>query len=181
MKKLRGKVFTVGMISLLLLASTTTFAQRGRGQMQGQRGPGFAQAECRIPDLTEDQQEQIKTLRTEHWNEVEEFRTDMRILHAEMNDLTSGSDYDATAASKKIEKISSLKKKMMKARLAHRNSVRSLLTEEQKVVFDNHRPGRGMGFGRAGGRGMGFGKGQGPRGYRGQGHPDYPNNRGLRW
>jgi Spy/CpxP family protein refolding chaperone len=171
MKKLRGKVLTAGMISLLLLASTTIFAQRGRGYMQGQRGPGSAQAECRIPDLTEDQQEQINTLRTEHWNEMDEFRTDMRILRAEMKDLTSGSDYDVKAADKKIEEISEMKEKMMKAQLNHRDEVRSLLTDEQKVFFDKHHPGKGNGFG----------KGHGPRGHRGQGRYDCPNNRGPRW
>lgn len=171
MKNLREKLLTAGMISLLLLASTTIFAQRGQGFKHGQCCPGFNTEECRIPDLTQDQQDEIKALRTAHWEAMQEYRTDMRILREEMDDLTSGSDYDAKAANKKIEEISSLKEKMMKARLAHRSSVRNLLTDEQKVVFDNHRPGRGMGFGR----------GHGPHGRRGPGPFNCPNGRSSKW
>ena len=171
MKKLRGKLLTAGMISLLLLASTATFAQRGQGFKQGQRGPGFNTEECRIPDLTQEQQDEIKALRTAHQQAMQEHRTDMRILREEMKDMTSGSDYNVKAAGKKIEEITSLKEKMMKARLAHRNSVRELLTDEQKVVLDSHRPGRGMGFG----------KGHGPHGRRGHGQFNCPSGRSSKW
>lgn len=164
MKTLKNTAIT----ALFLVMASALIAQPGYGRkgqnFEGERG----MQECRIPDLTEEQEEQIRESRTAHINDMEEFRTDMRILREEYRDLTSGQDYDKKAASKKIDAITALKNKMMKQNLEHRNEVRSMLSDEQKVHFDRHhfgRNNRGNGPGNFHkGRGYhkkGFGKGYG--------------------
>lgn len=134
--------------ALFLVMASALIAQPGYGRkgqnFEGERG----MQEFRIPDLTEEQEEEIQEIRTTHIADMAEFRTDMRILRAEYRDLTSGKDYNKKAASQKIDEITSLKNKMMQQNLEHRNEVRSLLTNDQKVYFDKHRFGRNhRGFG----------------------------------
>lgn len=165
MNTLKHNFLNAGILIMFLALTTTTFAQRG----QGPRFDGMQQGECRIPDLTDEQQEQMKTLRIEHRSAMEEYRADMRTLRAEYADLTSGSDYDTEAASERIDALTAVKNKMMKQRLEHRNEVRNLLTDEQKVIFDQRPHGKGgKGYGKGNyhhrdcdGHGAGFGKGRG--------------------
>lgn len=138
MNTLKHNFLNAGILMIFLALAATTFAQRG----QGQRFDGKQQNECRIPDLTEEQQEQITTLRTNHRSEMDEYRADMRTLRAEYADLTSGSDYDIKAASEKADALTDVKNKMMKQNLEHRDEVRNLLTDEQIVYFDRHHFGR---------------------------------------
>jgi len=164
MKTLKSTAIT----ALFVIMASALIAQPGYGRkgqnFQGERG----MQECRIPDLTEEQEQQIKELRAAHIDDMQEFRTDMRILREKYRDLTSGQDYNEKAASQKIDEITAIENKIMKANLEHRNEVRSMLTEEQKVYFDRRHFGkknRGYGPGnfhqRRGYHKQGFGEGYG--------------------
>lgn len=179
MKTQKRNFIGLFMLTIFLTLTTVASAQQGAGFRHGMKkgnGMGMNKGECRIPDLTEEQQSSINTMRSAHMEEMSEMHSDMRILNEQYRDVTSGPDYSVKAAGKKIEEISTLKEKMMKSRLAHRNAVRNLLTDEQKIIFDQHQPGRkGQGFGRGqrfhGGEGFGpHGKGKG----RGLGRGDCP-------
>jgi len=82
------------------------------------------------------------------------------------------------AVNKTIDKIAGMRATQMKQRLAHRQEVRSLLTDEQKAVYDNmpRRNGRGFGNGDGNGRRHGNGDGFGRRGSL-RGDCIYNNNR----
>ncbi|MDZ7778141.1 MAG: Spy/CpxP family protein refolding chaperone [Bacteroidales bacterium] len=159
---------------ILLGITITSFAQRGQGQKRGTMSEGPYQGECVIPDLTEEQQQQIKTLRMNNNSQMQDYQAERRILRAELDALTRGSSYDTKAATKKIDAITSLKNKMMKQRMEHRDEIRELLTDEQKMIFDQRKAKRGKGF-KSGnyhhkncdqpGAGEGYGRygGQGPR------------------
>ena len=161
MKTLKSTAITV----LFLVMASTMVAQPGYGRKAQNFDGERRMQECRIPDLTDEQEEQIRDLRTAHIEDREEVRSDMRILREEYRDLTSGQDYSKNAAAKKIDEITSLKNQMMQENLEHRNEVRALLTDEQKVYFDRHRSGRSN-------KGYGPGNNNRRRGYHKRGFGD---------
>jgi len=154
-------------ILMIMAFSLSTVAQPNwgkKGHGKGMKG----QQTCMqmIPDLTEEQEKQIKELRSDHWSAMSEYRSDMKILKAEYHDLLTGDDRNMNKAEKKIDEITGLKNKMMKERQSHMESIRSLLNEEQKEAFDrmmqHHKAGMRMGKG----HGMkGHNKGYGKKGW----------------
>lgn len=142
----------------------------GRGAGQGQ-GLGPGQGPCAVMyanllDLSDEQQEQIADLRTGHLKKMTDLRNQMREKRARLQTLTTGDNYNEREANRVIEELGTIHTTMMKERTSHRQEVRSLLTEDQQVIFDSRngrRMGQGMGRNRGGrGFGMGYGGGYGP-------------------
>lgn len=155
-------------MTMALLATSVSFAQPGRGMGPcGGANMGNAQApdgqmQCRIPDLTEDQQTKIDALRVEHYKAVQPLRNQLNEIQAKYRTLMTTDPVDTKAVDKLIDERTSLMNKMMKLNAAHRAQVRSLLTDEQKISYDRMGSGRGMGMGQRGPRGQrGFGGGYG--------------------
>ena len=174
-------------VIMIMAFSVSTIAQPrwgNRGQGKGMKGPQNCYQ--MIPDLTEEQEEQIEDLRTDHWKAMSEHRSDMRTLSAEYQDLMAGDDRNPKKAESKIDEITDLKNKMMKERQNHREEIRNLLNDEQKTYFDQRMQRHGSCIGMGPGKGHGFGKGDG-RGHNWKGHPGWHgkpggcNGDGPRW
>lgn len=147
---MKAKMF-VGMIALLaVFLVNDAMAQRGR------RAPDVRERErtdmratrhadqplrgtmayCQVlPDLTEEQEEAIHDLRleqmernTHHRNKMDELRVRKR------NIMTGTTDGDVDEV---IDDMTELRNTQMKDNVRHRESVRDLLTDDQRVVFDN--------------------------------------------
>lgn len=142
MKNNNQRILTVAIVSIILSASA--FAQRNGNNSYCNR-----QA---LPDLTEVQSEKIAEYRTNHIAEMTRVKAELRVLKAELFQLEIAEQADIKQINAKIDEISVLKTKMTKSHYKHRQDVRSLLTEEQKVVFDAN---RGKRFGRGHGKGYG--------------------------
>jgi Spy/CpxP family protein refolding chaperone len=91
----------------------------------------------RIPDITEEQQEQIKELRTGHMKEMLPLRNQVQEKRAHLQTVSSGENVDMDEVNNAIEDISKLKMEMAKKRAAHRQQIRNVLTEDQRVFFDS--------------------------------------------
>jgi Spy/CpxP family protein refolding chaperone len=137
----------------LMLGTTTVFAQGWRNANRPGRNiePG---TRMNIPlDLTEEQQAKIEELRTAHLDAMTELRVKQR------------STFDP------IEK-NEIRGEMLKKVKAHRNEVKSLLSEDQQKKFDVlqnagfNRGGR-VACRQGGQRGQAGYGGRGGRGYRG--------------
>ncbi len=139
----------------LIFLASVTLVQAQKGQRFNNEKPQRYQVECAIPDLTEEQETKIESLRTEHWNKMKNYRADLMILKAEMQKLQVSDNPDGEAIDNKIEAMGKIRTEMQKASNHHRLDVRKLLTEEQKAWYDS----RGKRFGQ-----RGFGSGQGRRG-----------------
>ncbi|MFO8086860.1 MAG: Spy/CpxP family protein refolding chaperone [Bacteroidales bacterium] len=125
-------LFLVGILS-------TGYAQRNQGKnmnMNQDRTPGMYMTCNNIPDLTEDQQDKIQALRTKHLKAQTENRNVYREKMAQIRTLTSGNNTDMAKAEALADEASAIKSKMLKSSLNHRNDIRSLLTEDQRVYFD---------------------------------------------
>jgi Spy/CpxP family protein refolding chaperone len=143
-------------ISIIAATAFSAFAQPyGQGRQGDRRGMGAA-AE-RIPDLTEEQKDQIYELRRGFLEYSLEKRGQMKVLHSEYKLLMVSDTKDLTAIDKNIEERSALRADMMKEKTRLQLDIRELLSEEQQVFFDNRMltPGR---MGKQGPRGRGPGR-----------------------
>gem|GEM_PF-435418 len=153
--------------TMLLLAGVMTVGmnaqpRKGLGYGSNQRtggGAGFDEngpgrmAFCSQMDLTDAQQEQLKTLRLEHYKAIQPLRSKMIELKARERTLILEDNADMKALNSVIDEQSDLNNKISKLRVEHRVKVRSLLTDEQKMLMDQRRSsgvygkGHGQGWG----------------------------------
>lgn len=151
---------TAVLIGLMLTVSM--MAQRGNGPgplNTDKPGRGlYCQA---IPDMTEEQQQKIAGLRTAQIKEMNLYRNDLSIKRAELEKLQTADNADLDKINEKIDEIGKIKTEMAKKRAAHIQKVRSVLTEEQRAVFDSRHGHRAQGMRMGRGRSMGPGRGFG--------------------
>ena len=135
------KLFILTLIfSSLLIASSLA---QPPGKRSGSH-PGMEERILdRIPDITEKQKEQIKEIRTDHMKEVLPLRNQVREKEAHLQTISTGENVNLEKVNKTIEEISALKMNMAKKRAAHRQEIRKVLTEDQRVIFDSFRMKKG--------------------------------------
>lgn len=143
------QLFFVAAIIFMMTGLNNIQAQRGAGNGYG-KGNGLnkngGQGVCQnIPDLTDEQGEQIKKLKTAHMKEMLVLRNQMGELKAKKRTLSTGDNVDTKVANANIDEITKLQNTIMKKQFKHRQDIRNLLTEDQKVWFDSHQPRRGKG------------------------------------
>lgn len=148
-------------IALLFFGSLQVQAQNRNYNGPRNGNSGFERQDCRIPDLSDEQEAQITELRNAHFAEVKDLRAELDILRAQKRKLMIADNPDAKAIDAKIDEMSSIQTQMQKLRVAHHLAVRNLLTAEQKVYYDMHHGNRQGKAGRndnyrrdRGGRGM---------------------------
>lgn len=161
MKTLKLKTLIVT-ATILLLSVSSSFAQRGMG-IRANQNKGMYMQQNRFCvtalDLSDEQQTQIDELRLSHLKNMQTNRNKMNELRARKQTLMT-SDSELKEVNSVIDEMSVLHTKMMKVTAKHRKDVRSLLNDEQKIIFDSHNE-RGMhrGHGFRNGRGRGNGAG----------------------
>jgi len=89
-----------------------------------------------IPDLTDQQKQKIEDLCLSTKKEMTGLKNQMGEKQAHLKTLQDADKADMAAINKTIDEISVLKADMMKKHEATRQSIRELLTEKQRIVFD---------------------------------------------
>jgi len=137
--------------------------------------------------LSEEQRERIKTLHLETKEQALGLENQLKEKHARLQTLSTGDQINARGAHSTIEEISKLEAELKKLRWDTRMEIRTLLTDEQKVIFDSFHSGqnewgsrRQVGqqdrYGQMGRQGQRRQMGpQGRQGHRGQMSPHYYN------
>lgn len=122
-----------------------------RHDRMGQRHDRMTQREDRIGirqdrmaahfalDLTEEQQEQLKTLRTEHYEALKPLREKTTELRDSERTLLSEEEVDTKAVHKVIDEQTDLQNQIRKLQLDHRMQVKSIFTEEQLDKLEQRR------------------------------------------
>ncbi len=126
----------ITLLSIFVLVAPLANAQKlanGQGSANAQRGQGL---ENRIPDMTEKQKSDITSLRTAHLKDAQQLKNEMGIKRAELKALQQIENPDIDAINKKIEERASIRTDLEKKSAAFRQSVRSILTDNQKVFYD---------------------------------------------
>lgn len=144
-------IFKTAVIFLGLIGLTgLTFAQQGAQKNNKQRMEKMQEMHQqrnlmqKIPDLSDQQQEQIRDTRLNTRKEVMPLQNRMREKAARLKTLRTAENADMAAINTVVEEMSSLRAEIMKARLASEQEIRSLLTDDQRVVFDSRRAMQGM-------------------------------------
>lgn len=122
-------------ITLIVATGFSVMAQPARPG-KGVEGPGPFLAE-RIPDLTEEQRDQIHELRKNFMDYSLEKRAKLKVLHSEYEYLLISDVQNLEALDKNIEERSALRTELMKEKTRMQLSIRELLTDEQQLIFDH--------------------------------------------
>ncbi len=93
----------------------------------------------KIPDLTEAQEKQMKTLRLEFMKNIMPVKNIIGEKKAKLHSLKSAEKADITAINKQIDEIGILKTQIEKEQAKLEQDIRKLLTEEQRLFFDMHK------------------------------------------
>lgn len=164
-------MISLGLV-LVLFLTTDVFAQRG-GRYDD-RQPRNEQPRARIAahqgmddcadrlDLTEAQQAQMDELHLARTEKSLRHRNEMQALRVKKQGLMLDKNVDVAAVNAVIDQMTALQNAQMKEAVAHRQAVRQMLTDEQRVIFDSMNR-RGMDFN---GRGQGTHTPSRPRGRR---------------
>lgn len=137
MKKLMA---TVGVLALL---AGTTMAQDRVERSDAAEGRKFekrAHGERMmndIPDLTDDQKAQIKSIKEESRKKMEPQRAEMTTIRSKIAELKKAENPNQQEINKLIDKSALVKAEMEKSRTASELKVRSVLTPEQRKVMDS--------------------------------------------
>ena len=150
-------------LSFVFMAYAQPGSGRGEGRGWKADNDGFPGRHMNLPNLTDEQKEQIAKLRTENMKAMQDSRNLMQEKMARLHTLQTADKPDMKSINGLIDEIAGIKATMAKTQAAHHQKIRSLLTDEQRVIFDS-RPHHG--------RGEGFGKG-----HRGKGRGDCPCRR----
>ena len=161
--KTRILVLLIG-IALLHLNAPILTAQGGPGRPgMGPMNPSLNKSQAApersgmgIPNLSDEQKDQIKKLHLAHMKEVQPLRNEMMELKARFHTISTVENPDNNEINKNIDARTALMNKLMKSKASHHQAVRKLLNEEQKMFFDN-RPNKGRNQGGFSGKGMGRG------------------------
>lgn len=182
------KSLTKGIVTSMLFAllTVTVSAQpgqgRGLGPCGGENQGNFRQAglEYIMTDLTEDQKAALAELRTEQYKQMKDYRNQMGEIQAKQRTLMSDYTIDEKAAAKLIDQKTKLMNEQMKTRIAHRNAVNQILTEEQLMQLEQNRKQRQFARRGTGNRqgGKGNFRNRQPRGDRSGFGPNCPQGRG---
>jgi len=128
-----------------------------------------------IPGLTGEQEAKIKQLQTQHLKEMQIYRNQLNENRARYQTLMTASQPDMKAVYANIEERAKIRTEMEKKRADHVQAIRQILTDEQRVYFDQHAGNRkgfagcGYGAGCRHGFGPGYGAGAGMQHRRGAG------------
>ncbi len=136
MKKLANLMMTMALMALTVnVASAQPGQQKGYGYSPGsQTGKGLMWQRL---NLTEEQQEKIAGLRLEMQKELLPLRNQLGEKRAKMRTLATTENADLKALNRLIDESKDLQAEMAKLRLANRQQIRKLLTEEQRIMFDS--------------------------------------------
>jgi Spy/CpxP family protein refolding chaperone len=91
---------------------------------------------CKL-NLTDEQKEKMEKLKADFQKEADAIRLNMDVLNAEFRKLMGADTPSEKEINAKIDQITALKGKMMKASSKHKIQMRNLLTDEQKAIFDS--------------------------------------------
>lgn len=145
MKNLRIQTLTFVLLAIFSLSTFQAEAQSNKGKQNAKRtGKNVncnkqSRTQCKIPDLTAEQQKKIEDLKLKHKKKMNSRRNILAEKNARLNTLRSADNANMSEINKTIDEIGAIRTQMMKDKEAHYQSIRSLLNDKQKVYFDSKR------------------------------------------
>jgi Spy/CpxP family protein refolding chaperone len=135
MKKTDSNLKVLAAIIVLLGISLGIMAQPGQQKRQCQYEGQYC---SNLPDITEEQKAEIKKIHLNRMKEVQPMKDEIKINRAKLNALVKEDDPDMKEITGLVEANGKLMTQVQILQIESKIKVRSLLTEEQKVIFDAH-------------------------------------------
>ena len=137
-------------IAIAVVTGLTINAQPQRIQPWSGNSPAearrvFPREEFTMPDgnLNDQQREEIRKIRTEQMKERTRTGNLLKEKRAKLEVLQTADKPDIKEINRVIDEIAAIQAQKMKAQAAGRQKIRSLLTEEQRAIFDARSANRG--------------------------------------
>ena len=118
----------------IFMTANMSFGQRMPMELRGERGPRMQR--MNFLELSETQQKQIEKLRLEFQKKISPLQDKARSLKNAYRLMVIDEKVSESGLKNQLKKISSIRQELALKRAMHKRQVRSLLTEEQKVKFD---------------------------------------------
>ena len=141
------------MLFTLMFSAGSLFAQKGPEMMPDRGRPAMQCPQpgermlAKLPGLTDEQKEQIKSLHLDMMKKTLPLRNSIQEKKARLHTLQTQEAVNLKKVNALIDEIAQIKSKMAKMRAANRQKIRALLNDEQRIIFDNMPP-RGKGPGK---------------------------------
>jgi Spy/CpxP family protein refolding chaperone len=130
-------------IAIAAATSLSVYAQPQRMQPYSGKSPQEVRQVIRPESLStpagsldDKQREEIKKIRTEQLKARTQSRNLLREKRAKLEVLQTADKPDMKEINKLIDEIAAIQAQEMKAQAANRQKIRSLLTDEQRAIFD---------------------------------------------
>lgn len=148
------------MTATLVLLATVLYAQPNKQRRtSGPQGSGIEMMANKL-DLSDDQKSKLEELTLANQKKMKTFQNQLREKRAALITLTTADDPDRKAVNKTVEEIGSLETSVLKQKTNHQLEVRSMLSDKQKMIWDQMQ----TKFGRKRGMGVGFKQESGQQG-----------------
>ena len=158
MKNSKVKQFSISLFLMMAMIFATGLSSMAQGAPgKGRKAPPPQQKQMRmldrIPDITKEQKEQITKLHTALLKEIMPIQNVLREKMAKLHTLSTADKVDMKAINSLIDEMAKLRADIQKKRMKFVQDVRALLTDDQRVYFDQHSGNFMKNHGRKGHRG----------------------------
>jgi Spy/CpxP family protein refolding chaperone len=130
-------IMFLGLLMVTALNAQPT-RQGGRGNGYYSPGQGREMQRARL-ELTDEQQEQMTSLRTEYYKAVTPLRNKLGELKARERTLLSEENVDMEAVNKNIDEQTEVENSLKKLQVEHQVAVKKILTDEQIMQLQQRR------------------------------------------
>lgn len=139
---MKSKIVLVALI--MLIGTGLSFGQKDKMNKEKEVCPhtekekmkGDNQHGPKIPDMTEEQEKEMKTLHLKFGQDVLPLKNEMKEKEARLISLKTAKNVDMAAINSKIEEIGQVKIQLEKKHAALEQEMRKVLTDEQRLHFD---------------------------------------------
>ncbi len=139
MKKLM--FFSITFLFIFGMAAEA-FSQRGMARRDARPMERRAEVCIGIDNLTSEQETKIRELRNARLEQRIEHRNQMDALRVKKRTEMTKAQPNMDEVNRIIDEISELRARHLKENAAHRQDIRQMLTEEQRLQFDSRHLGR---------------------------------------
>ena len=151
MKNLKQNSMVLAIVMLIAFTANAQQNNQYKGK-NGRQGQGYGQKHCSqnegkglYLDLSDEQKTQIDKLRLDIQKKILPLKNELDEKKAKMKTLNTAENVDMKAINALIDDIGKLKTQMTKEKASHRQEVRKILTEEQRIKFDLRQGTKGHG------------------------------------
>jgi Spy/CpxP family protein refolding chaperone len=128
--KLRRLMTVVLAIMMLSIMQVSAQSQKGQNQRGDEENP------LTSLNLSEKQETQAKEFHSQMKEKITPIQLDVKEKEIQLQKLMIADEIDESAVFAKVDEISALKAEIQKARLLSKIQIRSILTKDQRIKFD---------------------------------------------